>query len=140
MAGFAVEAGHVTVYGAALQAMIDNPFGPVGYQMQLRANAVWAKAVARCPVESEESARRHHRRSGRLKASIYVMRETGTVTSTTAAAMLEKVGSAPAGGNSYIVGSDLVYARRIEFNAEVGGYLRGALDAAGGTLYGGTIR
>ena len=62
------------------------------------------------------------------------------MTSRTAAAVLEETGSAPAGGNSYIVGSDLVYARRIEFNAKVGGYLRGALDAAGGTLYGGTIR
>lgn len=137
MAGFQVVAGNANVYGAALQAMLDNPFGPVGFKMQVRANAVWAKAVAKCPVESALSAEEHQRKPGRLKASIFVMRVSGTEISTTALRAAEKTGTAPAGGLLYAIGSDLVYARRIEFNHTVGGFLRGALDAAGGVIYGG---
>jgi len=111
-------ASHVTVYGAALQSMVNNPEGPVGREMKRRADAVTALAKVFCPVESWESATRRRRRPGRLRDSIKPTRVHGQ-------------GYV---GIGYLVGSELVYARRIEFNHRVGGYLRKGLAAAGGTL------
>lgn len=122
MAGFFVTPGRVVVYGAALTSMENNPGGPVGTLMDNRALRVENLARALCPVETPESARRHHRAAGRLKASIYRRR------------MIR-----PGSGVSFEVGSNLIYARRIEFNRKVGGFLRGALTASGGTLMGGQI-
>lgn len=119
MAGFFVVPGRATVYGAAVTAMANNPDGPVGRTMATRARAVHALAVARCPVESPESAQRHHRAAGRLKASIFMKRVVAS------------------NGVTFRVGSHLVFARRVEFNRKVGGYLRGSLSAAGGTIVGG---
>lgn len=111
--GFNVVAGRVSVSGFALDKMVANPDGPVGTVMLRYANVVLALAEIRCPVETAESAARHRRQAGRLKASLHVTRDVAT------------------NGIAMLVGSDLIYARRIEFNPKVGGFLRGALHDAG---------
>lgn len=120
MAGFSVVSSRTVVYGAALNSMIASPDGPVGTIMRQKAEQAFAYAHAHCPVESAESAARHHRDSGRLVASIFVRRT------------IQEGGP----GVAYEVGSPLIYARRIEFNHKVGGWLRGALTVVGGEIVG----
>lgn len=118
MAGFFISGFKLNVNGAALRSVLGNPYGPVGVELLGEAEQVLEHAQAHCPVESEEQAARHKREAGRLRASLHIKREE-----------LSALGH----GVFYLIGSDLEYARRIEFHPTVGGFLRGALATAAGS-------
>ncbi len=100
------------VSGAALNSMLESPDGPVGFSLLERAVRIQAYAKAHCPVEAPESAARRHREPGRLRDDIQVRRPEEATNAL-----------------FFQIGSTLPYARRIEFNPRVGGFLRGALAA-----------
>lgn len=118
MAGFAIVGIRFEVYGAALQSMLNSPAGPVGLALLEEANTVNVIAQTHCPVEEAEAFARHpsHLPPGSLRDSIQVTRPEDLELS----------------GLVFLIGSTLAYARRIEFNPRVGGFLRGAVAAVGG--------
>ena len=117
MAGIHFSAARFEVFGAAEQSMVENPDGPVGLALLEIANAAKLVAQVHCPVESVEEARRRGRARYRLRDSLQVRRD-------------ETHDLGP--GLSYLIGSDLIFARRIEFNPTVGGFLRKGVAAIGG--------
>lgn len=118
MAGVRVVAERFAVSGAALNSMLSSPDGPVGTILLARAERVRATAESLAPVETAESAARHHRAPGRLRDSIALAQAIGPTR------------GGPGSGIVYEVGTDIIYARPVEFNQQ--SYLRAALSTAGG--------
>lgn len=126
MAGVFVQSVYFELYGAPLDSMLASPDGPVGRDLTVLAERALEYAKTHCPVETEESAAHHpgdpKRQPGRLRESLHIQR----------LGVAGRDRAAFGGGGLYLlVGSDLDYARKIEYNPRVGGFLRGALAQFG---------
>jgi hypothetical protein len=115
MAGFNVTASRIEVYGAALNAMLESPNGPIGTRLNEVAERGKTIAQAHCPVGPHTGGPIPgigFPEPGYLRNSIRVRREL----------------SPDGRGLVWYLGSDVIYARKIEFS-RVGGFLRATLNA-----------
>jgi len=117
MAGFTVVSTRVEVLGAAATALFTSEDGPLAVGMDTIAGGVLRYAQEHCPREDPTS-----RYVGRMDPAPLGLRYSGRLHDS-----LKVVRESEAGGIIWLVGSDLVYAARIELHPRVGGFLRGAL-------------